>query len=146
MSHRLASYAAERLASFPKSIYDKSLLEAERYLSSGLIRPGIELLAQIMNIEFKEPNAEADGLAGVDFIVCNDPLRARNVSAQIQSFNLKSDQRHAAVKLGDPRKPLFLSRGETILFTQDDYSVRPPKIRAGEIAQITSIDPDRNSS
>ena len=65
---------------------------------------------------------------------------------RIQSFNLKSDQRHAAVKLGDPRKPLFLSRGETILFTQDDYSVRPPKIRAGEIAQITSIDPDRNSS
>jgi hypothetical protein len=145
VSHRLASYAAERLAPFPDSNDRKSFRETEKYLSAGLIGPAIELLEQIVRIEFKEPGEGADELAGVDFVVCNDPLRVGKVAAQIRALHLKSGQLPAPVKLGGPRKPVFLSQGERIVFTRDDYSVRPPKIRAGEIAEIAGIDPDCNS-
>lgn len=143
VSHRLASYAAERLAPFPDS--RKSFLQAEKYLSAGLIGPAIELLEQIVRIEFKEPGEGADELAGVDFVVCNDPLRVAKVAAQIRALYLKSGQLPAPIKLGSPRKPVFLSQGERIVFTRDDYSVQPPKIRAGEIAKIAGIDPGCNS-
>jgi len=143
VSHRLAAYAADRLATveeFGQKSYAETL---ERLLGAGLIGPAIQSLAQHRCIIFK--TIEDPEETEFDFLVCNDSGKIKDSIEEIRSFRLQRGKLKAATKLGHSLKPVWLSQGERIVFTRDEFAVRPPKIRAGEIAQILEIDSTRNA-
>jgi hypothetical protein len=145
VSHRLAAYAADRLASVA-AVDDESYPEAvERFLRAGLVGPAIELIAQRQDVGFKAVDHPSDEDTGLDFIVCNDPRRVEGLNEGTRSLRLRQGKLQAPTQLGHPLKPFWLSQGEKIVFTRDDCSVRPPRIRAGEVAQILEIDSRRNA-
>jgi hypothetical protein len=145
VSHRLAAYAADRLASVA-AVDDESYAEAvERLFRSGLVGPAIQLIAQRQDIGFKAVDHPSDEDTGFDFIVCNDPRRVEGLNEAIRSLRLRQGKLQAPTQLSHPLKPVWLSPGEKIVFTRDDCSVRPPRIRAGEVAQILEIDSRRNA-
>jgi hypothetical protein len=140
VSHRLAAYAADRLAA-AQAVDGESYVEAvERFLRAGLIGPAIQLIEQRQDIDFKAIDYLSGEQTGFDFVVCNDPRRVNDLNEEIRSLRLRQGKLQARTQLGHPLKSVWLSQGEKIVFTQDDCLVRPPKIRAGEIAQILEID------
>jgi hypothetical protein len=143
VSRRLAAYAADRLATveeFGKESYAEAV---ERLLGAGLIGPAIQSLAQHRDMIFK--TIEDPEETEFDFLVCNDSRKVKDSVEEIRSFRLRQGKLQAPTRLGHPLKPVWLSQGERIVFTRDDHAVRPPKIRAGEIAQILEIDSTRNA-
>lgn len=144
-SHRLAAYAADRLASVA-AVDDESYADAvERYLRAGLVGPAVQLIAQHQEFGFKAVAPLSDEDAGFDFIVCNNPRRVEGLNEGIRSLRLQQGKLQAPTQLGHPLKPVWLAQGERIVFTRDDCSVRPPRIRAGEVAQILEVDSRRNA-
>ena len=144
VSHRLAAYAADRLAA-SQAVDGEGYVEAiERFLRAGLIGPAIQLIAQHQDIGFKAVDYPSDEDTGFDFVVCNDPRRVKDLNEGIRSLRLRQGKLPTPTQLGHRLKPVWLSQGEKIVFTRDDCSVRPPRSRAGEIAQILGIDSSRN--
>jgi hypothetical protein len=145
VSHRLAAYAADRLAAL-ENVNEETFAEAvERFLRAGLVSPAIRLMAQHHDIVFKTIEDLPSEAASFDFLVCNDLRRVNDWNEKIRSLRLRQGTLQVPTKLGHPLKPVWLTKGERIVFTRDDRSVRPPTIRAGEIAQIVEIDTPRNA-
>lgn len=145
VGHRLAAYAADRLATVTVEEFgEESYAEAVgRLLGAGLIGPAIQSMAQHRDIIFK--TIEDPQGTGFDFLVFNDPRKVRDFNEKIRSFRLRQEKLQPPTKLGHPLKEIWLSPGEKIVFTRDDHAVRPPKIRAGEIAEILEIDSSHNA-
>jgi hypothetical protein len=145
VSHRLAAYAADRLAVL-ENVNEGTYAETvKRFLRAGLIGPAIRSMAQYQDIVFKTIDDLPGEGARYDFLVCNDPRRVNEANETIRSLRLRQGQLQAPVKLGHPLKPVWLSQGERIVFTRDDRSVLPPKVRAGEIAQVIELNSRRNT-
>lgn len=143
VGHRLAAYAADRLAAveeFGKESYAEAV---GRLLGAGLIGPAIQSMAQHRDIIFK--TIEDTQGTEFDFLVFNDSRKVNDSNEKIRSFRLRQEKLQPPIELGHPLKPILLSRGERIVFTRDDCAVRPPKIRAGEIAQVLDIDSSSNT-
>lgn len=143
VSHRLAAYAVDRLATvedFGQECYADAI---ERLLRAGLIGPAVQSLAGHRDIVFKTIEDAED--IEFDFVVCNDSRKIDDLNEEIRSLRLRQGKLQSPTKLGHPLKPVWLSQGERIVFTRDDYAVRPPKIRAGEIAQVLEIDSTRST-
>jgi MobA/MobL family len=144
-SHRLAAYAADRLAPMQKGEDKNRTTAVETLLRAGLIGTAVELMAQHQSIAFERVDARSDDSSRHDFVVLNDPRRLKDVNEQIRSLRLLQGKLDTPTELGHPHKPFWLSQSEWIVFTRTDYSVRPPRILAGELAQIMEIDRDRNT-
>lgn len=139
--NRLAVHAVERLARLPAltadAIYDREAVE--RWLRAGLVGPAIQSMAPILRFAPVDDASADEGLA--NFIVCDDPGRIASTNQRLQALRAHKD----SVKLDLPRGSLLLYRDQWILFTQTDYSVRPPRIRAGALAKIVEIDAERHT-
>ena len=92
-SHRLAAYAADRLASVA-AVDDESYADAvERYLRAGLVGPAVQLIAQhFQEFGFKAVAPLSDEDAGFDFIVCNNPRRVEGLNEGIRVLPLAARQ------------------------------------------------------
>jgi hypothetical protein len=145
VGYRLAAYAADRLASVAATDDESYAEEVERFLRAGLVGPAVQLIAKRQDIGFKAVGHPSDEDTAFDFVVCNDPRRVKDLNEEIRSLRLRQGKLQAPTQLGHPLKPVWLSQGEKIVFTRDDYSVRPPRIRAGEMAKILEIDSHRNA-
>jgi hypothetical protein len=145
VSHGLAAYAVDRLAAVHKSDEENHFTAVERFLRAGLISPAVELLAQHRRIEFERVDDRSNERESFDFVVCNDPRRLKDVNEKVRSIRWQEGKIDKPVELGHPLKPIWLSQREWIVFTRTDYSVRPPRIRAGELARILESDSNRNT-
>jgi hypothetical protein len=145
VNHRLAAYAVERLAVVQKGDEEHHAAATERFLRAGLIGPAIELLAQYQDIKFDQVDDQLDETGPFDFFVCNDPRRLKVATETIRSLRLREGKLDTPIELRHPLKPIWLSRDEWIVFTRTDYSVRPPRIRASELARILEIDSHHNA-
>ena len=136
VANRLAAYAAEMLAAMPvparPGVPDQA--ETAHLLRAGLIGPAIEAMAPMLTFAPVEA-AAADG-SQADFVVCDDPRRLAETN--IRLADIRADEASIEVKTRHGRG--VLHEGEWIAFTETDYSVRPPRIRAGRLAQIVAVD------
>jgi hypothetical protein len=144
--NRLAAYTVERLAAPEERTAGKTpdLETAERWLRSGLIGRAVERMAQQGLLSF----APVDDIASetrFDFVVCNDPRRIADTDRRLQTRRVEEYGSIATVTIQLPRGPIVLCSGQWIAFTRTDYSARPPRIRAGELAQIVDIDAMENT-
>jgi hypothetical protein len=143
-SHRLAAYATDQLATV-EQYADSDLASAtERLLRAGLIGSAAELLAQQKAVTFGRTDDPIED-STFDFVVCDDLGRRKQLNEALRSRKREQGGLGPPVQVGHPLKPHQLSKGEWIVFTRTDYSVRPPRIIAGELAQILEIDVDRGA-
>lgn len=139
--NRLAVHAVERLARPPAltadAIYDREAVE--RWLRAGLVGQAVQSMAPALKFAPVDDASADEGLA--DFIICDDPRRVASTNQRLQALRAHKD----SVKLDLPRGSLLLCRDQWIVFTQTDYSARPPRIRAGALAKIIEIDVERHT-
>ena len=136
---RLAAYAAERLAigADPDPGVDLPPDAIERHLRAGLIATAVRALASECDLIF-EPLDEAhvDRSAG-DFIVSDDPKRVVAWNAR----QLRLERADASPGREDMTDAPGFRKGDAVVCTRTDYGELPPRIRAGLVGRIVSIDP-----
>ncbi len=118
-------------------IYDREAVEL--WLRAGLVGQTIQSMAPGLRFAPVDDTSADEGLA--DFIVCDDPRRIAGTNRRLQALRAPKD----SVKLDLPRGSILLYRDQWIVCTQTDYSVRPPRIRAGALVKIVEIAVERRT-
>lgn len=138
VANRLVCHAVEALTPF-RTIVEQHA-SVERLLRTGLMNAAIKTMADRLTFRsLDESQADRDGC---DFVVCTNSRAVKSAEEQLAAaFGRKSAARHATSFVANlTHGPVLLWQWQPIVFTQTDYSVRPPKIREGRIATIFSID------
>lgn len=138
VASRLACHAVEALTSFQTIVEQQVSLE--RLLRAGMMNAAIRTMRDRLTFKsLDESQADRDGC---DFVVCTNNRAVKSAEEQLAAaFGRKCAAKHATSFVANiTHGPALLWQWQPIVFTQTDYSVRPPKIREGQIATIFSID------
>ena len=137
VANRLVCHAVEALTPF--RIILEQHISVERLLRTGLMNTAIRTMADRLTFQpLDEFQADRDGC---DFVVCTNNRSVKSAEEQLATaFARRSAARRAPSFVASlTHGPALLWQYQPIIFTRTDYSMRPPKIREGRIANIFSI-------
>ena len=139
---RLAAVIADRLTAIScgAPAAEGHRTAAERCLRAGLIRQGAERLAAAGALRFGKAGDQVDPkfLTHGAILVLDDPKR---LFQNVPLYEERGDTPEGSWPIPCDGKYFGLSPGGTVVFTATDYRVRPPVIRAGDLAAVDEITP-----
>lgn len=133
---QLAAYAADELAISEIPTERDAADVAERLLRAGLVRNAVEVMVRGGFIAFGERPEHPGGL---EFIVCDDPMRLVSTHNAARGAYGHSGPHWAPIKLSIVPDEPAPSVGEWFVAT--DKLVSNKSIECGEFFQVASIDP-----
>lgn len=139
---RLAAYAADALA--PRKQPAEDLRWIERHLRAGRVDRAIAAMNELGVLEFTA--VDDPGRGDVEgFLVCDDPKRLNLMNDALRVDRDRHSGFKAPVAIDLPHQSFKLAPLQWIAVTETDYAKLPPTIRAGQLAQVTQLFPDRQT-